>query len=391
MGILTKNVHDVDVLKLFDNGISIDTKLPKWVNAAKRLEAKNGKKSKNQDRNYGNYGIDLPTDADAGVPGFVDNSNFVVYGTPEPYEIKETVSFDEVAAANLKELTDIIKAGELNNVLSGYGGMHGWGNQKSTPFAVEASGPMPVYTPKTIGGFIKGAIKNVSRFVNEWLNKPEIDAIKFFTFVKLTTKESAITYRDRVSKYLQAIHNANMVGQTALVEKLLSEMIANKYESLLFSTGKYHVITEEQMVQFAKKSERAINLCYVKNYARPIPNNVIEVIANANELEVFDNYVILYYDTTGTVQKETKKEEAKRRDPILFGVIAGSHKLYYLADWIDEYCDLTLEKFVDTIGVKKEDLLEGGPLEEKKETNKEVKKEETKKKATVIKKTTSKK
>ena len=75
-----------------------------------------------------------------------------------------------------------------------------------------------------------------------------------------------------------------------------------------------------------------------------------------NELEVFDNYVILYYDPEGIVYKETAHEEAKRRDPIIFGVIAGSKKLYYVADWIDEYCDLTLDAFVDSLGIEKEDL-----------------------------------
>ena len=53
---------------------------------------------------------------------------------------------------------------------------------------------------------------------------------------------------------------------------------------------------------------------------------------------------------------KVEREEAKRKDPILFGVLAGSRKLYYITDWVDEYCDLSLEKFVDTIGVKKEEI-----------------------------------
>ena len=81
-----------------------------------------------------------------------------------------------------------------------------------------------------------------------------------------------------------------------------------------------------------------------------------EKIAKMNELEVFDNYVVLYYDPDGKVYKETAYEEAKRRDPIIFGVIAGSKKLYYVADWIDEYCDLTLDAFVDALGIEKDDL-----------------------------------
>lgn len=34
----------------------------------------------------------------------------------------------------------------------------------------------------------------------------------------------------------------------------------------------------------------------------------------------------------------------------MFGVINGSKKLYYVADWIDEYCDLTLDKVIEILG-----------------------------------------
>ena len=154
-------------------------------------------------------------------------------------------------------------------------------------------------------------------------------------------------------------------------------MIANKYEAFLYSEGYYHVVTEEQVVNFAKKSERGISLDYMKNFVRPIPDFVIEKIAEADKLEVFDNYVIMHYDPKGTGRQDTAKEEAKKRDPIVFGVIAGSTKLYYITDWIDEYCDLTLEKFVDTLKITKNDLVEDEEI--KKTLPKEEPKKETKK------------
>ena len=40
------------------------------------------------------------------------------------------------------------------------------------------------------------------------------------------------------------------------------------------------------------------------------------------------------------------EEMKKRKDPILFGVIAGSNKLYFIGDWIDEYCDLRFDDVV---------------------------------------------
>lgn len=372
MGILTKNVYGVDVVSLFENGITIDQKLPKWVNASKRLEEKKkAKKNNSPEVVESGYTMNTYLNDPGTTTGFGNvGTPFVVYNTPEHYEIKDgKVDFDKVAAASLQELTEIIKDGELNNVLSGYGGMHGWSNN-----TVEVNnGYVGPRTSETKNGLFSGLFEKLrARF-----NKPELDVVDFFTDVKLTSKESAENYRDRVSKYVKAVHDAKSVNQTALVEKLLSEMIANKYESLLYAQGKYYVVTEEQLVNFAKKTDRGVDLCYIKNYTRPIPAEVISKVGEMNQLEVFDNFVILHYDPKGEHKKETKREVAKRKDPIIFGVIAGSHKLYYVADWIDEYCDLTLEKFVDTINVEKKSLLEGDgpdPVEEKPADEGKVKK-----------------
>ena len=141
-----------------------------------------------------------------------------------------------------------------------------------------------------------------------------------------------------------------------MVEDLLRGLVTNKYESVLYAEKYYYVVTEEQMVSFVKNCEKGIKLDYIKNFTRPLPQTVVDKINKLNELEVFDNYVILYYDPDGKVYKETAREEAKRKDPIIFGVIAGSTKLYYVDDWVDEYCDLTLEKFIDAIGISKEEL-----------------------------------
>ena len=198
-------------------------------------------------------------------------------------------------------------------------------------------------------------IKKKEVAVDEVEEQP-MDALKFFSLVKASSKESVAVYKDRVSKYLTALHNATNIGQTALQEELIRGLITNRYESVLYAEGCYYAVTEEQVAKFASQCEKGLKLSYLKNFSRPIPQEVIDKIARMNELEVFDNYVILYYDPEGKIYKETAREEAKRRDPIIFGVIAGSKKLYYVADWIDEYCDLTLDAFVDSLGIKKEDL-----------------------------------
>ena len=366
MSILTKDVNGKSVLAIFDTGVNIDQKLPKWVNASKALaEKKEQGEVKPQDSS--SYRVEMrQTYYDAGTGTQTTNMNtpFTVYSTPEPYEIKtDKVSFDEVAAANLKELTMLIKSGELNNVLSGYGGMH------NEAWNLVTNGN--TYTMGSTGE--KKSVSKFSKFIKKLFKKmeakPEISVIDFFTKVKLESKEGAEIYVDRVSKYLQAIHNAYTVGQTALVEKLLSEMVANKYEALLASRGAYYAISEQRVVDFVNKTERGVELTYLKNFTRPIPQEAIDKVIEANEYEVFDNYVVMHYDPKGEHRAETKKEEAKRRDPIIFGVIAGSRKLYYITDWIDEFCDLTLDKFVDTLGTTKDEFQEG--VEKMKEEVKE--------------------
>lgn len=374
MSILTTNVNGNTVVKLFDDGINIDQKLPKWVNASKIIEERRKKCDckdtggnnihVNIQQGYTGY-IDAGTTSGAGITSGYSTATpqFIVYNSPEPYEIKtDKVSFDDVAAANLQELTILIKKGELNNVLSGYGGMHNFNSGTTFEFSNPGSKENKKLT-------FLDKIKNV--FTKKG---PEMSVIDFFTKVKLESKEGAEIYVDRVSKYLRAIHNAYTVGQTALVEKLLLEMIANKYEALLASRGVYYAIGEKRIIDFAEKTERGVSITYLKNFARPIPDEVIQKIVKANEYEVFDNYVIMHYDPKGEQKQETKKEEAKRKDPIVFGVIAGSRKLYYITDWIDEHCDLTLEKFVDTLGTTKEEFAEGVKEKEEKPVNKEEKK-----------------
>ena len=391
MGILVKNKFGRNVLQIFDEGVAIDQTLPKWVRASEEIERrkKEAKKAKEEGdpnaQEYHTHMIMRETYTTANPDGSMTNyatlnSPFVVYNTPEPYEVKKDVKFDEIAAAAMKEVTVLIKTGELNNVLSGYGGMHN--HSFITPneaWAVGSSGPEPIAN--------EGFFKKLGRRINNWFNKPELDATKFFTNVKFESKEAAETYRDRVSMYLKALHNAKIAGQTALMEKLLSEMIANKYEAMLYTKGCYYAIPEEKVVEFAEKTERGVQMAYLKNFTRPIPQEAVDKVGEVSEYEVFDNYVVMYYDPQNKHKEETRKEEAKRKDPILFGVIAGSRKLYYITDWIDEYCDLTLEKFVETLGTDKDEFLVGEkPLEvekvekaPKRKVKKEVEKKELKK------------
>jgi hypothetical protein len=63
--------------------------------------------------------------------------------------------------------------------------------------------------------------------------------------------------------------------------------------------------------------------------------------------KVFNEFYILHLSyKEGKIK--TNKDKIREKDPILLGVFVDDpDRFYFIADWIDEYCDLTLDKLVD--------------------------------------------
>lgn len=342
-------------LKLFDDGIVINKTLPKWTNATKRAPVK-------KTAGY----IDIGTANSSTQASYLTNQTTIIFqqdefggeredpsATPDQVDSIDfsKASFDDAAKMGIKDLTAFI-----NN----YGVSRIFGQTYGSQLTSWDSGDVTISSgekeaPKKKDGFF-GRLKKKLFKEKKQVVTYEMDAMQFFENVKLLSKESMDTYKDRVAKYLNMLHSAKVTGQQALSEKLAREMFVNKYEAELYANNLYYVVTEEQMVEFANKTEKGVSLLYLSNFARMLPDEVIKKLEETNTLEVFDNYVILTYDPDGTKRGETEEERAKRKDPILFGLIAGSHKLYYICDWIDEKCDLTLQQFADTIEINKEEL-----------------------------------
>lgn len=372
--ILTENRKQ---LTIFENNVVIDKNLPKWRRAENGLEKT---KVNNAESNSINTNTSVLSDFFITTPDEGLNTTPIFEGTVRDvdsdvspslkwlplYEIADGVSFDQLATAGIKDLTRLIAEKKLKFVIGGYGSL---GHTQSSGNIILTNNNMDAvvssYNTQIQKAMEDSMKKNFFYKIKTLFKKKEneqnveekyIDVLQFFSMVKASSKESVSTYRDRISGYLKSIHNAVSAGQTALVEDLLRGLVTNKYESVLYAEGLYYVINEDQMVSFVNQCEKGIKLDYIKNFTRPLPQEVVDKVNKINQLEVFDNYVVLYYDPDGKIYKETAKEEAKRKDPIIFGLIAGSKKLYYITDWVDEYCDLTLENFIDAIGIKREEL-----------------------------------
>ncbi len=156
---------------------------------------------------------------------------------------------------------------------------------------------------------------------------------------------------DMAEKVRVLIEKTKANGQYALARRLENEHKNIIYETTLVKNGLFHYLTEEDVINLLKTADRGIRIDFWNDYAEFVPDEVLEKKAKADSLGVFDNWCIMHYDPKGETLKQMKSEEWAR-DPILFGLVIGSDRLYYVADWKTKQDDLTIQKVCDTLGIK---------------------------------------
>jgi len=184
-------------------------------------------------------------------------------------------------------------------------------------------------------------------------NQKLISVVEFFT--QITKSYEELTPIAEIAEhYEKALTRAKTMGQTALLQRLMDLMDMVKGEAVLIAMGLKKYVTEEQVVKFYEQvgEDKNLKLTWIRNFGRIIPEDIYLVKKDVDERKIFDNYVVLHYDPQNNGEKLTKEEIEKKKDPILFGVIKNSKKLYYIADWKDEYCDLTLKEMFNILGEK---------------------------------------
>lgn len=202
----------------------------------------------------------------------------------------------------------------------------------------------PPFKARLIGWLLKMLQKSNST-QTEQPKRKVISVIEFFTQLSKSYEELT-PIAEIAEHYKKALTHAKTMGQTALLQKLEDLLDMVKGEAVLIAMGLKKYVTEEQVLTFYEKvgEDKNLKLTWIKNFGRIIPESIYEIKKDLDERRIFDNYVILHYDPINNGEKMTKEEIEKKKDPILFGVIRNSRKLYYIADWKDEYCDLTLEE-----------------------------------------------
>lgn len=168
----------------------------------------------------------------------------------------------------------------------------------------------------------------------------------------------------RLKRLEKAFNKAVENGQDALGEKFLKEITREMRETSMYAKGFKYFIEAEDLNKY-KNRIRGGHISDTKfhDFTRVIPKDVLEKKKKSDGL--FDGYVIYHYWNAKAEkvregkQKMSPEEKQKMRDPVLFGVIKETNRLYFIADWVDEFCDLTFEEMIDVIGKDDKDHMIG--------------------------------
>ena len=173
-------------------------------------------------------------------------------------------------------------------------------------------------------------------------------------FEQVKERKHNITDEELVKVYdncLELLNKYKITGQKKGMRKLMFHLECIEKEREIVKMGIntfiYRDDIEEYIDTVAKDTVKIIEL---ENYEREIPDEIVEVIAATKDK--FDQLYVVFTDYTGKVERQIEKER-RDKDPILFGTFQNQSnrtvidRFYYLGDWEDEYCDLTLDKMVN--------------------------------------------
>lgn len=179
---------------------------------------------------------------------------------------------------------------------------------------------------------------------------------QYFDFLK-DAKNTVTTeaLKDSYEIFLKLAEKYKKLGQIESLKKLcfLADTLA-KEEKLIemgINTFVYKDVIEDYIENVADKTVKIVEL---SRYMREIPDELVDTIEKTRPL--FDEFYVVFTDYTGKEERKVEKER-RDKDPILFGVFKNNSnvadRFYFLGDWIDEYCDLTLDKMVEQYKEKK--------------------------------------
>ena len=206
----------------------------------------------------------------------------------------------------------------------------------------------------------------IAKFLNKAKKKKETPN-EIFNKLKETKKEVSVESLDEYYK------NASLIAESFIqtrqidsLEKLTYLMSCVEREKEVLKYGINQYIFRDDIEEFLDRRDiqtSNIKLIELEDYPRIIPEDIRKKIEKTKN--IFDKMYVLFTDYSGVVTKEQIRDgkiKSKDKDPILFGTFQKidrsndafaritsrlmNDKFYVIGDWVDEYCDLTLDKLV---------------------------------------------
>lgn len=184
-------------------------------------------------------------------------------------------------------------------------------------------------------------------------NKNEVEITPYEYFQKVKDKVQSMDDEKLAKAYTNAIKLAERykrTGQTKALRKLKFHIESIIKERKALEAGITKFVYKSDIEEYIQKvASKQVVVLDLKSFERNMPDEIIEALEKVKD--IFDEFYVVCTDYTGEISKQVNKER-REKDPILFGAFLDRNKntinerFYYIGDWIDEYCDLTLEKMV---------------------------------------------
>ena len=149
-------------------------------------------------------------------------------------------------------------------------------------------------------------------------------------------------------------------GQEALSDECIKQFLIITRESAILACGLNLFLIQEHIEKFRYKIKGIpLKITELKNFARPLPKNIVKKVKKCIEKKLFDTYWVLHLDNKAikdTEKERIKKKEAREKDPILVGRIEYSDKHYFIGDWEDEFDDLRLNDIIKKLSLKRKNI-----------------------------------
>ena len=179
---------------------------------------------------------------------------------------------------------------------------------------------------------------------------------QYFDYIKNAKNKITVeSIKESFSAFVKLAEKYKKLGQKESLKKLCFLADVLQKEEKLIELGVTTFIYKDTIEDYIETvADKTVKIVELSRYMREIPDELVDTIDKTSA--IFDEFYVVFTDYTGKTERQVEKER-RDKDPILFGVFKNNNnvadRFYFLGDWVDEYCDLTLDKMIEKYSEKK--------------------------------------